>query len=132
MDFQAVYFACFGEDYEAASSFFGVSVRTIQRWLSGHTLPPLMAQRLLAIKERGYLPDRYPYDQWRIKGDTVITPFGQSNAFELEQFPAYRSRYLVADRRVDGVNARYERLLSEVDELTAKIDVIKRLRLEIL
>lgn len=132
MDFQTVYFACFGEDYEAASSFFGVCIRTIQRWLSGHTPPPLMAQKLLAIKERGYLPDEYPFTEWKIRGTTVYTPYGQSCAFELEQFPAYRARYLYADRRSENLKLKYGKLLSEIDELTVRTESLKRLRLEFL
>lgn len=124
-------FACFGEDYKAAADWFGVDTRTIYRWINGDTPPPLMAKKLLTIRHNNYLPDYYPFNEWKIKGTNVITPFGVADAFELEQFPVYRARYLAAENRVAELQARYERLLVEVDQLLAKIEAIRRLRSEI-
>lgn len=127
-----MFFACFGDDYHAAADWFGVTIRTIYRWLEGNKEPPLMAKKLLTAQYTGILSDVYPCNQWKIKDGRLTTPFGSADVYEFEQFPAYRARYLTADRRVNELQLKYERLLKEVDQLVLKIEQIKRLRCEFL
>lgn len=132
MDFPDLFSSCFGEDLKAASEYFGVNIRTIYRWLDGTTPPPLMAVNLLSIRARNYLPDEPPYKDWSIKGSRITTPFGTADAYELEQFPAYRARYLRTEQRAKDLENRYSQLLDEVDFLIERLENLKRLRSQIL
>ncbi|AJR08676.1 S-adenosylhomocysteine hydrolase [Photobacterium gaetbulicola] len=62
-----------------ASAWFHVRPITVKRWLSGHIDVNPMAEKLLIIRARGYLPDDTRWQGFRVDEDRciIITPEGR-------------------------------------------------------
>ncbi|MDC5851394.1 phage protein [Vibrio europaeus] len=63
-------------DIKQAAAFFHVQPITVKRWLIGHHPVPPMAEKLLLLKSRGYLPIDERWDGFRVHEEraTLITP----------------------------------------------------------
>ncbi|MBN3495886.1 phage protein [Vibrio neptunius] len=63
-------------DLHQAAAFFHVQTITVKRWISGHTPVNPLAEKLLNIKARGYLPLDERWDGFRVQEQraTLITP----------------------------------------------------------
>ncbi|NAW64513.1 phage protein [Photobacterium halotolerans] len=61
------------------AQYFHVTPKTIRRWLNGHADVNPLAEKLLIIKARGYLPDDTRWRGFRIDEDAavIITPEGR-------------------------------------------------------
>lgn len=88
-DFTTAFAHVFAFNYRSAAEHFGVSVKTIQRWLDTNTAPRYVV-RHLHVLSRGWLPDYEPFISWQIDGTNIITPFGTVNAFEVEFLHSYK------------------------------------------
>jgi len=65
----------FDSDKEAAE-YFGVSPQTVKNWKIKRNWP-LSVVRLLLIKHRGYMPTSKEWRDFKIVGDSIITPAGR-------------------------------------------------------
>lgn len=84
------------------AAYFHVSSNTIRRWLSGHTPVNPMAEKLLIIKARGYLPNDLNWDGFKVNEAraVIITPEGREFApRELDGFPLWRDQYYALRER---------------------------------
>ena len=64
------------DDIHDAAAFFHVQPITVQRWLSGEVPVNPMAEKLMNIHARGYLPLDYRWNGFKVHFDraTLITP----------------------------------------------------------
>ncbi len=77
------------ENHQQGAEFFHVKPVTIKRWLSGAIPVNPMAEKLLIIVSRGYLPDDNRWTGFRLDEERAIfiTPTGQTFSHkELEIF----------------------------------------------
>lgn len=88
-DFYLAFVHVFGFNYPAAGAHFGVSSRTIKRWLNQNSAP-MPVLRYLDSMARGYLPDYEPFASWYIDGTDILTPWGTVCAFEVEFLNTYK------------------------------------------
>ncbi|MDC5851422.1 phage protein [Vibrio europaeus] len=79
-----------------AAAFFHVTVPTIRRWLSGQYSINPIAEKLMNVHARGYLPLDHRWDGFKINVDrgTLITPERrESNPKELLSFAYWRDEH---------------------------------------
>lgn len=88
-DYCTLFAAVYGFNWDKAAADLGYTRRTIIRWYDSNAAP-FVVIRYLSIVERGYLPDRGIYSQWRIDGDRIITPFGSILASDIEFLYQYK------------------------------------------
>ncbi|MGF1862877.1 phage protein [Photobacterium profundum] len=67
------------DDIGQGAAWFHVKPITVQHWLDGRNDVNPMAEKLLIIRNRGYLPDDTRWQGFRIDEDyaTIITPEGR-------------------------------------------------------
>lgn len=78
------------------AAYFHVKPITVRRWLDGSVPVNPMAEKLLIIKSRGYLPNDTNWHGFRVNEEraVIITPDGREFApRELEGFPLWRDQY---------------------------------------
>ena len=83
-------------DLHQAAAFFHVQPVTVKRWILGYTPVNPLAEKLLNIKARGYLPLDIRWDGFRIHEEraTLITPDRREfNPKELENFVYWRDEH---------------------------------------
>ena len=64
------------DDHKPAAEYCGVTTQTIKNWHKRGNWP-LSVVRLLLIKHRGYLPISKEWREFKIIGDSIITPSGR-------------------------------------------------------
>lgn len=82
-DFRLALVDVFNFDFDTAAAHFGVTKRTVFNWYDQGTAPRYILVHLDIIS-RGYLPAYFPFDEWRIIGTDIHTPYGVISAFEVE------------------------------------------------
>ncbi|HAS6020146.1 TPA: phage protein [Vibrio vulnificus] len=83
-------------DLHQAAAFFHVQPVTVKRWLNGTIPVNPMAEKLLNIKARGYLPLDVRWDGFRVHEEraTLITPERREfSPKELLSFAYWRDEY---------------------------------------
>ncbi|CZF79438.1 phage protein [Grimontia marina] len=93
--FRALFWREFNSIHDGAA-YFHVRPVTVKRWLDGSTPPNPMAEKLLIIKARGYLPNDLNWQGFKVNEAraVIITPDGREFApRELEAFPLWRDQY---------------------------------------
>ncbi|MCC4796994.1 DUF3653 domain-containing protein [Enterovibrio norvegicus] len=93
--FFSLYWRVF-DSIDEGAAFFHVRRVTILRWLSGDFPINPMAEKLLIIKARGYLPNDMNWQGFRINEHraVIITPEGREFApRELDCFPIWKAEY---------------------------------------
>ncbi|MEI8610281.1 DUF3653 domain-containing protein [Enterovibrio norvegicus] len=84
------------------AAYFHVQPVTVRRWLDGSVMVNPMAEKLLLIKARGYLPNDLNWQGFRVSEHraVIITPDGQEfNPRELDGFPLWRDQYYALRER---------------------------------
>ncbi len=76
--FVKLFWRCF-DDIDQGASWFHVQPITVKRWLSGWMDVNPMAEKLLLIRVRGYLPDDTRWTGFRVDEErcVIITPEGR-------------------------------------------------------
>lgn len=130
-DFRTAFAHAFGFDFEAAAAHFGVTKRTVLNWYDSNK-PPAYIVAHVDIIARGYLPPHFPFNEWRICGTDIHTPYGVISAFEVEFTKRYlwvareTSRQLKAQRSLDSnLNQAVERVLAEFSSLETQYKLAK-------
>lgn len=93
--FRALFWREFNTLHDGAA-YFHVRPITVKRWLDGTIPPNAMAEKLLIIKARGYLPNDLNWDGFKVNEEraVIITPEGREFApRELDGFPLWRDQY---------------------------------------
>lgn len=99
-------FLLFGDELQPACEFFGVSLRTLYRWINNPNMVHPCALKLLDIGIKGfYLPDHAPYTDWRVTKESILTPFGSVDPFDVEYLPILKSQLIKADNAVNLMRA---------------------------
>ncbi|EGA64940.1 phage protein [Vibrio brasiliensis] len=83
-------------DLYQAAAFFHVQPITVKRWITGHTVVNPMAEKLLNIKARGYLPLDIRWEGFRVHEEraTLLTPDRREfSPKELENFALWRDEH---------------------------------------
>ncbi|MGF1734362.1 phage protein [Photobacterium satsumensis] len=89
------------ENIAEASAWFHVRPITVKRWLTGKIDVNPMAEKLLLIRARGYLPDDTRWQGFRVDEDRciIITPEGrQFSPKELDSWAIRYDRYHALSR----------------------------------
>ncbi|CAK2474438.1 S-adenosylhomocysteine hydrolase [Vibrio crassostreae] len=84
------------DDIHDAAAFFHVQPITVQRWLSGEVPMNPMAEKLMNIHARGYLPLDHRWNGFKVHFDraTLITPERREfNPKELLSFAYWRDEH---------------------------------------
>ncbi|MEZ8511676.1 DUF3653 domain-containing protein [Vibrio splendidus] len=84
------------DDIHDAAAFFHVQPITVQRWLSGEVPVNPMAEKLMNIHARGYLPLDHRWNGFRVHFDrtTLVTPKRREfNPKELLSFAYWRDEH---------------------------------------
>jgi hypothetical protein len=108
--FRALYWREF-MSIEAGAQYFHVKPVTVKRWLDGVIPPNPMAEKLLIIKARGYLPNDMRWAGFRVDEDNawLMTPEGHKfNPKDLDAFPLWRGEYLELLRRHGHIKGRVQ------------------------
>ncbi|PSW06259.1 phage protein [Photobacterium lipolyticum] len=91
------------DDIHQASAWFHVKPVTVKRWLTGKIDVNPMAEKLLLIRSRGYLPDDTRWKGFRVDEDycVIVTPEGrrfspkelESWALRFDEYHALKRMY---------------------------------------
>ncbi|OZB05171.1 MAG: hypothetical protein B7X54_06155 [Idiomarina sp. 34-48-12] len=122
-DFGIALVDVFGFDFDTAAAHFGVTKRTVYNWYDNNKAPRYIMVHLDIIS-RGYLPAYFPFDEWRIVGTDIHTPYGVISAFEVEftkrfMWLAREATAQLQNKRMANEEMRLtvERILGEADKL---------------
>ncbi|USH05592.1 phage protein [Grimontia kaedaensis] len=88
---------------DEGAAYFHVKPITVKRWLDGTIPPNAMAEKLLIIRARGYLPNDLNWQGFKVneQRSVIITPEGREFApRELEAFPLWRDQYYALKARL--------------------------------
>lgn len=83
-------------DLHDAADFFHVQPITIKRWLTGQSNINPIAEKLLFVAARGYLPPDLRWDGLRIDVERAVFKLSNGREFspaELESFAHYKDEY---------------------------------------
>lgn len=121
----------FGFDFDTAAAHFGVTKRTVYHWYEQNKAPRYIMVHLDIIS-RGYLPAYFPFDEWRIVGTDIQTPYGVISAFEVEFTKRFMwaareaSRQLRAQRHLNqNLDTTVQNILNEVAKLETQYKIAK-------
>ncbi len=113
----------FGFDFDTAAAHFGVTKRTVYHWYEQNKAPHYIMAHLDIIA-RGFLPAYFPFNEWRIVGTDIHTPYGIISAFEVEFTKRYMwlarqaSQQLALKRELNhDLQQAIDRILLEADRL---------------
>lgn len=122
-DFRLALVDVFNFDFDAAAAHFGVTKRTVWNWYEQGTAPRYILIHLDIIS-RGYLPAHFPFDEWRIVGTDIHTPYGVISAFEVEftrrfMWTAREASAQLKNKRLANheLQQTIEKILAEADRL---------------
>ncbi|OOF10888.1 DUF3653 domain-containing protein [Salinivibrio sp. PR919] len=99
------------DSINAGAQYFHVKAVTVKRWLDGTTPPNPMAEKLLIIKARGYLPNDTRWSGFRVDEENgfLVTPDGHKfNPKDLDAYPLWRGEYLELLRRHGHIKGRVQ------------------------
>lgn len=124
-DYCTLFAAVYGFNWDKAAVDLGYTRRTIIRWYEANSAP-FVVIRYLSIVERGYLPDRGLFSQWRIEGDRIVTPYGSIQASEVEFLYQYkwaaRQYERLARNKHSGVLDAQRNLREAIQQASAVLD----------
>lgn len=130
-DFGLALVDVFGFDFDTAAAHFGVTKRTVYHWYERNTAPRYIMVHLDIIA-RGYLPAYFPFNEWRIIGTDIETPYGLISAFEVEftkrfMWAAREAQAQLKNKRLANEDLRQtvERILGEADRLQTLYQRVK-------
>lgn len=130
-DFRTVFVDAFGFDFKAAADQFGVTKRTVLNWYDNNKAPRYVIAHVILVA-RGYLPDYFPFNEWRIVGTDIHTPYGVISAFEVEFTKRYfwlareSTRQLKTHRSLNSdLHETIDRILAEVSSLETRYKLAK-------
>lgn len=111
--FKSTFIEAAGLTPHQIAKYCGVSIRTAQRWLAGHTKPSRAAQELLLLKvRRRIMPNRWP-EHWFFNSNHELEAGGNTHALAWQHLDWYcysLSRWKFLLSLIPAINKRLDEL----------------------